>query len=67
VETFQEGEKPQGEIIALPLHETDLLVGDADVGETIELFPQLLSEAFGINSVVSVNKSVLTYSTWKFL
>ena len=59
MEASQEGEEPQREIVAFPLHESHFLVGDFDVAVEVKLFAQLLGEAFRIDRVVAVDEGVL--------
>ena len=67
VETFQEGEEPQREVIAFPFHETHFLVGDFDVAVKVELFAQFLGKTLGIDCVVAVDKGVLSHGAREFL
>ena len=67
VETTQESEEPQREIVALLLHEMHFVVGDLDVAVKVELLAQFFSETLGIHGVVAVHECVLPYGTSEFL
>ena len=43
------------------------LVSDFEVGIAVELFPQFLGKAFGIDRVVAVDEGVLPDGAGKFL
>ena len=67
MEAFQEGEEPQWEIVAFPLHEAHFLIGNADIRVAVELLPQLLGETFRLNRVVAVHESLLSHGEGELL
>lgn len=58
-ESLEIGEEPLGDVIALALHEGDLLIGDDHVLEHGHLLHHQLVESLGIGEVVAVDKAVL--------
>ena len=57
-ETLQEGEVPEGQVLAVLPHEGDFFIVDGQFPEALQLIPQLFGEALWIDLTVAVVEGV---------
>ena len=60
-EALEVGEEPCGHVAAFAAHERDLLIGDDDVLEHLDLFLHQVGEALGVDGVVAVDEGVFDF------